>query len=237
MAKYAVKIKTRYKNDCTSKELVLPAIYTESGLLISHLRYLAENSYKSGSWLDRSVFAVMLLIRYITANQSAFKDATSLLRSFSQCLTLGTVNPSTLEDESQLYWSPRSNEDAHTLLGHITTYTDWLSEQPEYHQQRVNKFRRATSVEQRLNWCAYYHKHASVFLNHLSTPKRYAHSAGYSRQIQIRQMAAIQISTTKRFPSSEIRQLLDEGMIRPKAGIDDVGNPIPDYKNQAKASY
>ena len=233
MPKYAIKIKSRYKNDQTSKELVLPAIYTESGLLISHLRYLAENSYKSGSWQDRSVFAVMLLIRYINANQSAFEDTTSLLRSFAQCLTLGTINPLTLEDDSQLYWSSRSNEDAHTLLGHITTYTDWLSERPEYNQQRINKFRKATSVEQRLNWCAYYHKHAAVFLNHLSTPNRYPQSMGYARQIQIHQRAVTQTSTTKRFPSSEIRRLLEEGMIRPRAGVDGFGRPIPDYKNQA----
>ncbi|MGH1431802.1 MAG: gamma-mobile-trio recombinase GmtY [Neptuniibacter sp.] len=233
MAKYAIKIRTRYKNDYTGKELALPAIYTESGLLISHLRYLAENSYKSGSWLDRSVFAVMLLIRYINVNQSAFEDAASLLRSFSQCLSFGTINPSTLEDDSQLYWSPRSNEDAHTLLWHITTYTDWLSEQPEYNQQRINRFRKATSAEQRLNWCAYYHKHARVFLNHLSTPNKPPHLIGCTRQIQIHHRAVIQASPSKRFPSSEINRLLDEGMIKPRGVVDEFGNPIPDYKNQA----
>lgn len=233
MVKYAVKIKTRYKNDRTNKELSLPAIYTESGLLISHLRYLAENSHKSGSWHDRSVFAVMLLIRYINVNQSAFEDATSLLQSFAQCLTLGTVNPSTLEDDSQLYWSPRSYEDANTLLGQITAYTDWLSEQPDYHQQRLNKFRKATSAEQRLNWCAYYHKHARVFLNHLLTPSENAHSLGYARKIQAHRRTVVQVSTSKRFPSTEIRRLLDEGMIKPRAGVNELGNPTPDYKNQA----
>ncbi|MFZ5604903.1 MAG: site-specific integrase, partial [Pseudomonadota bacterium] len=233
MVKYAIKIRTQYKNDHTNKELSLPAIYTENGLLVSHLRYLAENAYKSGSWQDRSVFSVMLLIQYINANQSAFENATSLLQSFAQCLTLGTVHPSTLEDESQLYWPARSYEDANTLLGHITAYTDWLSEQAEYPQQRINKFRKATSVEQRLNWCAYYHKHARVFLNHLSMANKVAHSMGYSRQVRAHQKAAIQVSTSKRFPSSDIRRLLDVGMIRPRDGVNELGNPLPDYKNQA----
>ena len=233
MTKYAIKIRTQYRNDQTSKELTLPAIYTESGLLISHLRYLARNAYKSGSWQDRSVFAVMLLIRYINVNQSAFEDATSLLQSFAQCLSLGTINPTTLEDESQLYWSPRSYEDTNTLLGHITVYTDWLSEQPEYDQQRINKFRKANSVEQRLNWCAYYHKHARVFLNHLSEPNKSAYYLSHVRQVQAHRRAAVKASSTKRFPSSEIRQLLDKGMIKPKAGVDPQGKPIPDYKNQA----
>ena len=40
MVKYAIKVRTRYVNDHTNKELALPAIYTESGLLVSHLRYL-----------------------------------------------------------------------------------------------------------------------------------------------------------------------------------------------------
>jgi hypothetical protein len=233
VAKYAIKIKTRYKNDRTGKEIALPAIYTDSGLLISHLRYLAEKAYKSGSWHERSVFSLMLLIKYINANQSMFEDATSLLRSFAECLTLGTVDPSTRKDDSQLFWSPRSSEDANTLLWHITSYTDWLSEQPEYEQQRINKFRKATSVEQRLNWCAYYHKHARVFLNHLSSPAKSAFSLNHVRQIQVHQRASIQVSTTKRFPANKIRSLLEVGMIRPKAGVDQQGNPIPDFKNQA----
>ncbi len=231
--KYALKIRTRYNNDRTDKELNLPAIYTENGLLISHLRYLADRSYKSAAWQDRSVFAVRLLIHYINANESSFENASTLLQSFAQCLTLGTVNPSTLEDHSDLYWSPRSSEDANSLLHHITAYTDWLSEQPEHPQQRINKFRKATSTEQRLNWCAYYHKHARVFLNHLSVPGKSTQSLGYVRQIQTYRQAAVQVGVSRRFPSSEIRRLLDEGMIRPRAGVDECGNPIPDFKNQA----
>lgn len=233
MATYAIKIRTRYRNDQTNKELALPAIYTESGLLISHLRYLACHAYKSGSWQDRSVFALMLLIRYINVNQSIFETATSLLRSFSHSLCLGTMNPSTLEDQSRLYWSPRSSEDANALLGHITAYTDWLSEQPEYDQQRINKFRKATSVEQRLNWCAYYHRHSRVFLNHLSSANMHSFSLNHVRQVHAHQRASIQSNTTKRFPVNEVRQLLDYGMVRPKAGVDQQGKPFPDFKNQA----
>lgn len=231
--KYAIRIKTKYKNDKTGKELTLPGIYTESGLLMSHVRYLAEKSYMSRSWQDRSTFSVMLLIRYINANQSTFEDATSLLKSFVQCLTLGTIDPSNLEDDSHLYWSPRSCEDANTLLFHITDYTDWLSVQPEYLQGRINNFRRANCAEQRLNWCAYYHKHSRVFLNHLSTPKKVTQAIGYVRQVRASQNAIVMPNTSKRFPASEIRRLLEFGMIKPKAGFDDKGKAISDLKNQA----
>lgn len=233
MARYAIRIKTQYRNDQTGKALSLPAIYTDSGLLISHLRYLAVYASKSGSWQDRSVFSVMLLIRYINTNQSSFEDTTSLLRSFCQCLTLGTINPSTLEDESNLYWIPRSIEDARALLGHITNYTDWLSEQPEYDQNRINNFRLATSAEQRLNWCAYYHKKGRVFLNHLIDQNAVATQLRFVRQIQISKNSCIQVLSTKRFPSSEIRRILDLGLVQPRAGFDEDGKAIPDYKNQA----
>ncbi len=231
--KYAIKIKTKYRNDQTNKEIILPAIQTESGLLISHLRYLSEFSYKSASWKDRSVFALILLIKYINANLSTFETAASLLQSFTQCLTLGTIDPSTLEDESQLFWSPRSCEDVNILLAHITKYTDWLSEKADHQQNRINNFRKATSLEQRLNWCAYYHKHAHVFLNHLSSPQKVAHSMGYARQVQAQRNAVVRAKTSKRFPASKIRQLLDYGMIKPKGGIDEEGKHFPDFKNQA----
>lgn len=231
--KYAIKIKTKYRNDQTNKEIILPAIQTESGLLISHLRYLADFSYKSESWKDRSVFALILLIKYINANLSSFETATSLLQSFTQCLTLGTIDPSTLEDESQLFWSPRSCEDVNVLLAHITEYTDWLSEKSENQQKRINNFRKATSVEQRLNWCAYYHKHAHVFLNHLESPKKVAESMGYARQVQAQRNAVVRAKTSKRFPASKIGQLLECGMIKPKRGVDKEGKLVPNFKNQA----
>lgn len=161
---YAIKIKTRYRNDQTGRELLLPAVFTENGLLISHLRYLSTNARKSASWKERSVFAVILLLRYINVNRSLFPQATELLRSFSLALIEGTINPGTMEDPSELFWSPRRLDDAKSLLGHLTYYTDWLADQSGYDSQRANPFRRASSVEQRLNWCAYYHKQSQIFL-------------------------------------------------------------------------
>jgi len=233
MAGYALKIKARYRRDQTSRELLLQAIYTDSGLLVSHLRYLASNSNRSASWMDRSVFSVMLLIRYINVNQDLFTDTTSLLRAFSQCLTQGTINLSTLEDESGLYWSARRIEDARAILGHLTSYTDWLAEQEGYDLQRSNPFRLASSVEQRLNWCAYYHRKGRVFLNHLMDDSAARQRLKFVYQISVPRAPYIDVRSTKRFPESEIRNLLDNGFIKSRAGFDNDGNPIVDYKNQA----
>ena len=65
---YVAKVKVRYRNDDTGREIQLPGVLTEGGVLISHLRYLASEPTKSASWKERSVFAVRILIQYLNAN-------------------------------------------------------------------------------------------------------------------------------------------------------------------------
>lgn len=77
---YTLKVKARYRSDNTGRELLLPALLTENGLLISHLRYLAANPHRISSWQERAVFSLALLIRYINANQGIFNKTTELLR-------------------------------------------------------------------------------------------------------------------------------------------------------------
>ncbi|EZP32009.1 hypothetical protein BW33_01979 [Pseudomonas sp. RIT288] len=55
---YVAKVKVRYRNDDTGREIQLPGVLTEGGVLISHLRYLASEPTKSASWRERSVFAM-----------------------------------------------------------------------------------------------------------------------------------------------------------------------------------
>ena len=164
---YIIKIKARYQNDQTGRTIKLPALWTESGVLVSHLRYLADNSKKSSSWKEKSTQAVKLLIEYINANVGLFKKTTKLLASFARALEEGTVDPRTLKDPSQLFWLPKSSEHCSDLLFLITDYTDWLSRQSDFKIKLANPFRQATSTEQRMNWCAFHNKRNRVFLNHL----------------------------------------------------------------------
>ena len=161
------KIYTNYKNCSSNLTYSLPALLTEKGLIISHLRYLAWFNYKSDSWKERSCFALSLLLKYLDAVPEV-KKATDALKSFTETLVIGSIDPETFTDPLGLYWRPRSLRDANNLLFHITHYTDYLVLQEDYSAERVNPFRKATSYEERLNWCAYYHKQSNVFLNHLT---------------------------------------------------------------------
>lgn len=168
---YVTKVTVRYRNDDTGREIQLPGLLTQGGMLVSHLRYLASEQTKSASWKERSAFSVKLLINYINANENRFRDTRELLSAFAQSVEFGTINTSTLVDPSGLYWMPRKPEDFRALLFHLTKYTDWLAERPEYNTKRANPFRKANTDEERMNWCAYYNKEAKVFLSHLSDPE------------------------------------------------------------------
>lgn len=230
---YALKVKVRYRHDNTGRVLLLPALLTEKGLLLSHLRYLAKNTRNGASWRERSTFAIMILINYINANEGLFDQATELLESFDGALRSGTINPNDLSDPSGLFWRPRRAEDADYLIYLITDYTDWLARQPEYDTGRANPFRRATNAEQRLNWCAYYQKNDNVFLNHLQKDEDAIRSNSFVREVGRRGREPIVLEEVKKFPETSISLLIDEGFIR----ADRKDHPDPnmriDYKGRA----
>lgn len=228
---YVIKIKALYQNDQTGRTIKLPALLTESGILISHLRYLAHHSKKSSSWKEKSTQAIKLLIEYINANKGLFRQTTKLLASFVRALVEGTVDPKTLKDPSHLFWLPRSSEHCSDLLFLITDYTDWLTRQSDFKIKTANPFRQATSTEQRMNWCAFHHKRNRIFLNHLVDPVKHAEALSTIREVQGPQRHPENIAPAKRFPEDKIDLLLKQGFIVPNAKNFDM--PIPDYKGQA----
>ncbi|WP_043274483.1 gamma-mobile-trio recombinase GmtY [Pseudomonas sp. PH1b] len=228
---YIIKIKARYQNDQTGRFLKLPALFTESGLLISHLRYLADNSKKSSSWKEKSTQAVKLLIEYINANAGLFRQTTKLLASFARALEEGTVDPRTLKDPSHLFWLPRSSEHCSDLLFLITNYTDWLTRQSDFKIKPANPFRQASSTEQRMNWCAFHHKRNRIFLNHLVDPDKHAEALSTIREVKGPQRPPSNIAPAKRFPEDKIDLLIKRGFVIPDTKHP--GTSTPDYKGQA----
>lgn len=207
-------------HDCdTGQVFKLPGLLTESGLIISHLRYLAWNCNKSESWKERSIFALRLLIEYMNANQDV-SQATQLLKSFTLALVTGTIDFKKLYDPLGLYWKPRKSYDANNLLHHITQYTDFLAIQDGFDHSRINPFRKATSYEERMNWCAYYNKQANVFLNHLGS----THEAKSLTQ-QMRLVAPfgnlnVDIEPAIRFPEEHLDKLFKIGCVKKDLSVD-----------------
>ncbi|BDZ75036.1 integrase [Methylophaga marina] len=221
--KHTIKLATTYTDITSGNSHHLPAIYTRNGILISHLRYLAWFSEKSDSWREKSIYAVRLLIDYIEAAPDIDK-ATKLLKSFTEALVTGTINHQSSDDPIKLFWKPRDLTVANNILFHVTHYTDFLAMQDGYDQGRINPFRKATSWEERMNWCAYYHKHANVFLNHLSSYSEAQKAATRKRLIYTPVQLIISNDKAERFPEAQIESLIHDGfVVRGK----------PDYRSQA----
>lgn len=218
------KINTTYTDIDSGLSYELPAILTEKGILISHLRYLAWNHSKSESWRERSIFALRLLLTFINTVPATGK-ATEILKAFTRALTAGTINYDNYTDPTDLYWTPRSLEDSNNLLFHITNYTDFLSLQEGYDSSRLNPFRKATSYEERLNWCAYYNKAANVFLSHLQDREKQSNVAKRVRLVQPDIPAKISNEKSIKFPEEHIDRLIYEGFKK--------RNGEQDFKSQA----
>lgn len=208
----SLKLAVIYTDIASGNIYNLPAIFTAKGLVASHLRYLAWYSSKSDAWREKSVQSIRLLIDYIEATPHVDK-ATKLLRNFVEALVTGTINYETSFDPLGLYWKPRSLSLANTLLFHITHYTDFLATQDGYEHSRINPFRKATSWEERMNWCAYYHKHSNVFLNHLSSYTEAQKAASQKRLIYTPPQLLISNDKAERFPENQIDTLLQNGFV------------------------
>ncbi len=221
--KNTLKLAVSYTDTASGNRYQLPAVYTRNGILISHLRYLAWFSEKSDLWRERSIFSVRLLIDYVESAPFTRK-ATALLKNFTEALVTGTIDYETSDDPLGLFWKPRDLTVANTILFHITHYTDFLALQEGYDQSRINPFREATSWEERMNWCAYYHKQANVFLNHLSSYSEAKKKAARQRLVYTPIPLMISNDKAERFPEDKIESLIHEGFITR-------GNP--DYRSQA----
>lgn len=217
---YVKKIYVNYKDCSTQTTLVLPCILTEKGIIISHLRYLAWFNSKSEAWKERSCYALKLLLKYINATPN-LDSATKVLKAFTEALITGTIHSPYNTDPLELYWRPRTVRDTNNLLFHITHYTDFLALQDEHATNRVNPFRKATSYEERLNWCAYYHKQANVFLNHLTKKDL---SLPKVRLVGSYREDLVDFEYAVRFPEDQIERLLYLGFEK---------NGVIDYKSQA----
>lgn len=217
---FVIKRGVNYKADASRPSFRFPALFTESGLLISHLRFLHENRYKSQSWLERNTFAVELLLKFIERQVSNYSTATDLLRAFVEALQFGTIQDG--QDDSGLFWSHRRNEDVNVLLRHITEYCDYLDTIHGTDLPKLNPLRKATQVEERLQWCAYYRRHSRSFLNHLAKPSRQQFSA--VRKIRGPERHLVDIEAVYRFPEDRIEDLLLHGFVSTSGE--------PDYSSQ-----
>ncbi|RWX54335.1 gamma-mobile-trio recombinase GmtY [Photobacterium chitinilyticum] len=204
---YVIKRQVNYKAHKSAVTFQFPALFTEKGVLISHLRFLYTKRNKSQSWLERNCFAIELLLKFINNQTLSYQSATELLRAFVDALCFGTVENE--QDPTGLYWRPRKSEDVNVLLGHITSYCDYLDEVHGEGLPKLNPMRKATHAEERLRWCAYYRRHSRCFLNHLNKPS--AKELSYVRGVNGPERHLLSVESVYRFPEEYFNRLFNDG--------------------------
>lgn len=206
---YVIKRTVKYKSSSNSKVIELPVLITNKGILISHLRFLYSKRNKSQSWMERNTFAVELLIKFIATQSNTETLATEVLSTFVDVLSFGTINNDC--DKSKLFWRPRRNEDVNILLGHINTYCDYLDKVNGCELPKINSWRKATKVEEKLRWCAYYKRQANSFHNHLNQPSKDQYSSIRSIQGPTRHL--IDLEPVYRFSEQHFERLFNHGYL------------------------
>jgi len=229
MVAYVYKRLVEYSRyESPGPKLLLPGIFSESGILISHLRYLYRNGHKSPSWKERSAFSIVLLIKYINANIDQFHKAQDLLRAFVESLSVGSIDPFTGDDSSNLFWPARTSTSVRQLLFHITDYTDYLNALGDGNKI-MNPLRKASCTEERLNVCAYYQKKSKVFLNHLNGDNK---NIDVVRDVRSRVTPMFSVENVVRFPEDKVDDLLTKGFVFTRKQML-FGETNYDYKCQA----
>lgn len=223
-----INVKVDYQSATNVKKMRLPGLLTDQGILVSLLQYHSEKR-RSMSWRVRVNLSVSLLLDFITQCGIPFDSPTTLLMSFSNALRSGTVDID-LKDPTGLFWLARTT-DADELIGYLTGYTDWLTTQPGHSGVLMNPIRRATTFEEKLNWCAYHHRQDAKLLNHLTKDSEQQKNQ-YTRQVQREKPPSVMRDEVKRFPQDSFSKLIDIGFII-ASSISEDERQYTDFKSQA----
>lgn len=145
----------------------VPILLTDHGEISSLTDYLlyAQLQGKSRSWINKTVYAVQLLLRYMAANASALHDRPQeVFQLFIKRLYTGTIGEDGL-DPLGLYWFPNSDRTNKQTINALSNLTDWLSDR--YQLAPLNPFMPGDTHSQRLQHAAWYRKNSYDFLGHI----------------------------------------------------------------------
>ncbi|EKN4581189.1 site-specific integrase [Vibrio parahaemolyticus] len=203
---------------------VLPLIFVNQSLLISYAKYAYEKRKKSSSWHQKSASAVALFMNYLAKRRKDFPDPVSCFRAFVDDLEFGTIDPTTEDDPSGLYWLPKSIQNTNKIIGYITLFNEYNYRKAEQFATEtntplnailLNKKRLADFAEQHINLAAWHHKYSNSFLSYTRTIDKVQINTVHSVKSEHRTQTKTKLYT---FPRERIFDLLDAFNTRIKVG-------------------
>ena len=175
------------------------------------------NYFRSRS-LDLSTEAVYaqatgMLIDFIAAKGNDFVEVSkrgSLFTAFAHAVLNGTIRDG--NDETGLWWHPRSNARALKLVRLVCEVSDWL--QSTYNATAINPFTNtATAAEKIAFWRRCSMQKAGALLGHLKRSKKGTEDVA-GRRHALPGSAPTVIDSNPDFPEEHIERLLFEGFVK-----------------------
>lgn len=208
-----VQVRARVITDDTGAISEIPILLTDQGPLESLLDYLLwRRQDRSVAWMRKVVQAVNLLLAYMKTNPSCLDKPQEYFHNFAQRLYSGTIGVDGT-DPSNLYWRPMRRSTAAILLGCLTDFSDWLTQ--DQGMQSLNPQRTASRFDEMLARAAWEHRRSRALLGHtwgtpVSGSRPYTH-AKRSPKIADHQEAVP-------FPERHFADLLLNGFVRHGGG-------------------
>jgi hypothetical protein len=159
-----VQVRARVITDETGAISEIPILLTDQGHLEPLVDYLLWRRHdRSVAWMRKVVQAVSILLAYMKANASCFDNPEQMFHTFAQRLYSGTAGEDGL-DPSGLYWRPMRRGTAAILLGCLSDFSDWLTENQG--TRTLNPPRTTSRFDEMLALAAWEHKRSRAFLGH-----------------------------------------------------------------------
>ena len=158
-------VTARVRFDETGAFRELPLLVCEKGPVASVADYCLTKN-KSLSWMEKVTRASKIFCQYVEAQGEAKEDNWKLFRNFATCIRIGTIDPTSGNDPSSLYWQPRTETEVDRIIRVLTDMLDWLSREYETDADTFNPKYEGTSLDRRIEHLAYLHRKSRSFLGH-----------------------------------------------------------------------
>lgn len=168
---------------------------------------------RSLAWQRELTRAVGLLIDFLQAKVEHFRSMKSrphVLADFADALVDGTIDQAG-DDQSRLFWEPKSIARATLLLNAVTDFSDWLVNR--YVATALNPWKTANLAEQIAYWRRFEKRRAHALLRHTMSSVTHESRAKLARTVQVKRKAAAVLpgAPPKTFPDVRMQDLILTG--------------------------
>ena len=116
--------------------------------------------------MEKVTRASKIFCQYVEAQGEAKEDNWKLFRNFATCIRIGTIDPTSGNDPSSLYWQPRTETEADRIIRVLTDMLDWLSREYETDADTFNPKYEGTSLDRRIEHSHTFTERAGASFGH-----------------------------------------------------------------------